>query len=140
MAAKTPAQPHSFSAVIGRLLHRDSSLGYILITPGFAFLTVMMAYPFVYAVYLSFTDTQIGGPGKLHQIAQHQPFYADGNQFAGLHERGFDLKICRWVGVGHAAQPAIYRSTHRQSVDVVAVDYANSLQHDDLVVDLSSKL
>ena len=62
MAAKTHAQPRAFRAVIGRLLHRDSSLGYILITPGFAFLTVMMAYPFVYAVYLSFTDKQIGAP------------------------------------------------------------------------------
>jgi multiple sugar transport system permease protein len=42
------------------LLHKDSSLGYILIAPAFVFLAMMMAYPFVYAVYLSFTDKQIG--------------------------------------------------------------------------------
>src|SRR3954453_20405783 len=51
---------HSASAFISRLLHKDSSLGYILIAPAFVFLAVMMAYPFVYAVYLSFTDKQIG--------------------------------------------------------------------------------
>lgn len=60
MASKTRPQARSFDAFITRLLHKDSSLGYILISPGFVFLTVMMAYPFVYAVYLSFTDKQIG--------------------------------------------------------------------------------
>ena len=53
-------QSFSWRAYIARLLHRDSSLGYILLGPGFLFLMVMMAYPFVYAVYLSFTDKQIG--------------------------------------------------------------------------------
>jgi multiple sugar transport system permease protein len=52
------------SALIDRLLHRDSSLGYILLGPGFLFLALMMAYPFVYAVYLSFTDKQIGAPAS----------------------------------------------------------------------------
>jgi len=58
------ANPGSLSAVMGRLLHRDSSLGYILLSPGFLFLAVMMAYPFFYAVYLSFTDKQIGAPAS----------------------------------------------------------------------------
>jgi len=62
MASKTRAQPQSLGSVVARLLHKDSSLGYILLSPGFIFLTVMMAYPFVYAVYLSFTDKQIGAP------------------------------------------------------------------------------
>jgi multiple sugar transport system permease protein len=39
-------------------------LGYILIGPAFLFLALMMAYPFVYAVYLSFTDKQIGAPAN----------------------------------------------------------------------------
>ncbi|MEZ4864724.1 MAG: sugar ABC transporter permease [Caldilineaceae bacterium] len=55
------AQPNSMGAFIGRLLHKDSTLGYVLLGPGFLFLAVMMAYPFVYAVFLSFTDKQIGG-------------------------------------------------------------------------------
>jgi multiple sugar transport system permease protein len=55
-------EARSTSAFISRLLHKDSSLGYILLGPAFVFLVVMMAYPFVYAVYLSFTDKQIGAP------------------------------------------------------------------------------
>jgi multiple sugar transport system permease protein len=51
-------------AVISRLFHKDNSLGYILLSPGFLFLAVMMAYPFFYAVYLSFTDKQIGAPAS----------------------------------------------------------------------------
>lgn len=49
---------------ISRLLHKDSTLGPILLSPGFVFLAVMMAYPFFYAVYLSFTDKQVGGPAN----------------------------------------------------------------------------
>jgi multiple sugar transport system permease protein len=62
MASTTRSRSNTVGSFIGRLLHRDSSLGYILLSPGFVFLTVMMAYPFVYAVYLSFTDKQIGAP------------------------------------------------------------------------------
>jgi multiple sugar transport system permease protein len=58
------SQPRTLRSYVSRLLHRDSSLGYILLSPGFLFLTVMMAYPFVYAVYLSFTDKQIGAPAN----------------------------------------------------------------------------
>ena len=58
----TRAQPRAPAELISRLLHRDSSLGYVLLGPAFLFLAVMMAYPFVYAVYLSFTDKQIGAP------------------------------------------------------------------------------
>lgn len=58
--ANRPTRPRSLGATISRLLHRDSSLGYILLSPAFIFLAVMMAYPFFYAVWLSFTDKQIG--------------------------------------------------------------------------------
>src|SRR5215213_7460377 len=60
MESTSRLEARSTSAFISRLLHKDSSLGYILIGPAFVFLAVMMAYPFVYAVYLSFTDKQIG--------------------------------------------------------------------------------
>lgn len=60
MASTKRTQPVSLSETISRLLHKDSSLGYILLSPAFIFLALMMAYPFVYAVYLSFTDKQIG--------------------------------------------------------------------------------
>jgi multiple sugar transport system permease protein len=64
MQSTSRLQSRSPGAFIARLLHRDSSLGYILLGPGFLFLAVMMAYPFVYAVYLSFTDKQIGAPAS----------------------------------------------------------------------------
>ena len=64
MEATPRVQTRSTSDYISRLLHKDSSLGYILLGPGFLFLAVMMAYPFVYAVYLSFTDKQIGAPAN----------------------------------------------------------------------------
>ncbi len=62
MTSRTRSQSRTWRSFISQLLHKDSSLGYILLSPGFVFLTVMMAYPFVYAVYLSFTDKQIGAP------------------------------------------------------------------------------
>lgn len=64
MASKTHTPPSTLGAFIGRLLHRDSSLGYILLAPGFLFLALLMAYPFVYAIYLSFTDKTIGAPAN----------------------------------------------------------------------------
>jgi multiple sugar transport system permease protein len=60
MASTNRSQPRSLGETVSRLFHKDSSLGYILISPGFIFLTLMMAYPFAYAVYLSFTDKEIG--------------------------------------------------------------------------------
>jgi multiple sugar transport system permease protein len=58
MASMTRSR--TWGSFFARLLHKDGSLGFILLSPGFAFLTVMMAYPFFYAVYLSFTDKEIG--------------------------------------------------------------------------------
>ncbi len=60
MASTNRTQSRSFGEMISRLLHKDSSLGYVLLSPAFIFLAVMMAYPFFYAVWLSFTDKQIG--------------------------------------------------------------------------------
>lgn len=63
MALPTREKP-TVGSFVARLLHRESSLGYVLLGPGFLFLLVMMAYPFFYAVYLSFTDKAIGAPGN----------------------------------------------------------------------------
>jgi multiple sugar transport system permease protein len=63
--------PRSASTYISKLLHKDSSLGYILLGPGFVFLAAMMAYPFVYAIYLSFTDKQIGAPANFTGIENY---------------------------------------------------------------------
>ncbi|HRW08173.1 MAG TPA: sugar ABC transporter permease [Caldilineaceae bacterium] len=62
MSANHHSESNSLGSFIARLLHRESSLGYVLLGPGFLFLMIMMAYPFLYAIYLGFTDKQIGAP------------------------------------------------------------------------------
>src|SRR5690349_6348233 len=75
MQATPRVQPRTAEALISRLLHKDSSLGYILLGPGFLFLMVMMAYPFVYAVYLSFTDKQIGAPASFTGLENYAKLF-----------------------------------------------------------------
>jgi multiple sugar transport system permease protein len=60
MTSSNRVSSRSPGTVISGLLHKDSTLGPILLSPAFVFLVVMMAYPIVYAVYLSFTDKEIG--------------------------------------------------------------------------------
>jgi multiple sugar transport system permease protein len=76
MQSTSRLQARSPSAFIDRLLHRDSSLGYILLGPAFLFLALMMAYPFVYAVYLSFTDKQIGAPASFTGLENYAKLFS----------------------------------------------------------------
>jgi multiple sugar transport system permease protein len=71
IASRLRLQWRSGGAFISRLLHKDSSLGYILLGPGFVFLVVMLAYPFFYAVYLSFTDKQIGAEANFIGLSNY---------------------------------------------------------------------
>lgn len=64
MTTSSRVQPRSLSENIAGLFHKDKSLGPILLSPGFVFLAVMMAYPFFYAIFLSFTNKQIGAPAE----------------------------------------------------------------------------
>ena len=73
MAATTQVQPRRESSwSFSRLLHKDSTLGPILLSPGFLFLLFLMAYPFFYAVYLSFTNKQIGAPAEFTGLENFQ--------------------------------------------------------------------
>ena len=45
-----------------RTLHREASLGYLLSAPSLVFLALMLGYPLVLAIYLSFTDKHLGSP------------------------------------------------------------------------------
>lgn len=76
MASTPPAQPRSWGAFIARLLHKDGSLGLILLSPGFVFLTVMMAYPFFYAIYLSFTDKEIGAVANFTGLENYSKLFS----------------------------------------------------------------
>lgn len=72
MAPSIRSQSRSPGGFISGLLHKDSTLGPILLSPGFVFLLVLMAYPFVYAVYLSFTDKTIGAPAEFTGMENFQ--------------------------------------------------------------------
>lgn len=72
---RSHAQPRSFGATISRWLHKDSVLGYLFLSPAFLFLLLMMAYPFVYAIYLSFTDKQIGAPANFTGLLNYTKLF-----------------------------------------------------------------
>jgi multiple sugar transport system permease protein len=54
-----PAQRKVRSGRISQLLDHEVSLGWLMVTPLLLLLILMIAYPFAYSVYLSFTDTRI---------------------------------------------------------------------------------
>src|SRR5712692_10195751 len=49
---------------LAEFFDREDVLGYMLLIPVLLILGVFVAYPFVYGVWLAFTDTEIGIPGK----------------------------------------------------------------------------
>ncbi len=65
--AETPAAavakrpPRALSP--GVLLEREAVLGYLLMLPALALLTVFVLYPFLYGIWLALTDSRIGVPG-----------------------------------------------------------------------------
>ena len=58
-AERLPARPWTT-----RLLKPEALTGYCLISPGVFLLLVLLAYPFVLAVYISLTDRVLGEPGR----------------------------------------------------------------------------
>ncbi len=49
---------------LGILLEREGVLGYLLMLPALALLTVFVLYPFLYGIWLALTDSRIGVPGE----------------------------------------------------------------------------
>ena len=45
------------------LAWRQAVSGYLLVVPVAAILLALVAYPFGYAIYISFTDRVVGNPG-----------------------------------------------------------------------------
>jgi multiple sugar transport system permease protein len=74
--ASARTQNSTPGAFIARLFYRESTLGPIMLSPGFIFLAVMMAYPFVYAVFLSFTDKVTGGTPTFNGIENYQKLFS----------------------------------------------------------------
>ena len=74
--ASARSQDSTPGAFISRLFYRESTLGPILLSPGFIFLAVMMAYPFIYAVFLSFTDKVTGGAPTFNGLENYQKLFS----------------------------------------------------------------
>jgi len=50
----------AFSRLTGGVLDRERPLGYLLLTPALVVLTIFLAYPFLFGIWLSLTDATIG--------------------------------------------------------------------------------
>jgi multiple sugar transport system permease protein len=53
------------------LSRRDARLGYALVAPVVICLLLLVVYPFVFAVWISFTDRMIGRPGRFVGLANY---------------------------------------------------------------------
>jgi multiple sugar transport system permease protein len=53
-------QPATSRTRLRDRLEEDGPLGYLLISPAFLFLLILLAYPFVLAIFLSLTDKRLG--------------------------------------------------------------------------------
>jgi multiple sugar transport system permease protein len=70
MASLTETQPKSRPAV-GPLGRRDARLGYLMVAPIVICLLLLVVYPFLFAIWISFTDRMVGSPGKFVGLANY---------------------------------------------------------------------
>jgi ABC-type sugar transport system permease subunit len=56
---------------IGLLGRREARLGYALVAPVVICLLLLVFYPFVFAIWISFTDRMIGRPGRFVGLANY---------------------------------------------------------------------
>jgi multiple sugar transport system permease protein len=71
MQSVSQAPSRSISAFLAKFFHHDRTLGYIFLAPAFLYLALLMAYPFAYAVFLSFSDKQIGSDPNFIGLANY---------------------------------------------------------------------
>jgi multiple sugar transport system permease protein len=55
----------------GALGRRDARLGYFMVAPIVICLAVLVVYPFLFAVWISFTDRMVGAPGRFVGLANY---------------------------------------------------------------------
>jgi len=63
-AASTPSQGN----FLQRWFRLESTQGYLMVAPAVLWLVVLLAYPFVLAIWLGFTDKKVGTPGTFNGI------------------------------------------------------------------------
>ena len=64
MSAIAQAQRHPVESWLRRFIKPEALTGYLLISPAVFLMLVLLAYPFVLAVYISMTDRVLGEPGS----------------------------------------------------------------------------
>jgi multiple sugar transport system permease protein len=77
MAAGAPVRD-SLGRKISLFFQREPVLGYTLIAPAFFWLGVLVAWPFVMALYLSVTDSWVGQPGSFIGLRNYWNLLRDG--------------------------------------------------------------
>ena len=61
--------PRGIGAWISRVVDHEASLGRLMVAPMVLLLIALVAYPFVYSIYLSFTDTKIADSESGNYVA-----------------------------------------------------------------------
>jgi ABC-type sugar transport system permease subunit len=71
MAERAFVEPQRSVGRRGILSRREARLGYALVAPVVICLLVLVLYPFIFAVWISFTDRMIGRPGQFIGLANY---------------------------------------------------------------------
>lgn len=66
LETQTKPQP-----AVGSLSRSNSRLGYFMVAPILICLLVLVVYPFLFAIWISFTDRMVGQPGKFVGLANY---------------------------------------------------------------------
>jgi multiple sugar transport system permease protein len=81
----TEARPRVRSVAIAHSYKtRERVLGYLLVTPAFLYLTLLLAVPFFYAIYLSLSNATVSTPGQFVGLATFQRVMADSTFWLSL--------------------------------------------------------
>lgn len=66
--SETRSEPRGRRGSLGR---RDARLGYLLVAPIVICLLILVLYPFLFAIWISFTDRMVGSPGRFVGLANY---------------------------------------------------------------------
>jgi multiple sugar transport system permease protein len=77
VSAIAQAQRHPVESWLRRFIKPEALTGYLLISPAVFLMLVLLAYPFILAVYISLTDRVLGEPGKLIWLRNFAKLFQD---------------------------------------------------------------
>jgi ABC-type sugar transport system permease subunit len=83
MATLSDTQPNIARKGV-RLSRREARLGYALVAPVLICLLLLVFYPFVFAIWISFTNRQIGRPGQFVGLANYAYLFGQPSFLASI--------------------------------------------------------